>query len=293
MRDSIYRSVKKLLWIILVANFVVALIKISIGIICKSQSVIADGIHSFADGTSNIVGLIGIWLASKPRDEKHPYGHGKFEILASLFIGLMLAIMSIRMISRAILSFQNPVVIKITVVEALLMIVTMIINTIVAVSEYRRGKQLGSIILVTDSLHTRGDILISFVVFLGVIGINLGIPVWVDGLMSILVAIAVIVSAWQIIKNCIDVLVDSVAVDSNEVKSLLMTIPGVYDVHQVRSRGELSHTFIDLHVIVSPEENIVNVHGLSHKLEAILKEHFGDNTEVTIHLEPDDGLHNT
>ncbi len=293
LTNNKYKSVKIILWVILFANFMVAFIKIGVGISSKSQSVIADGIHSMADGASNIVGLIGTWLASKPRDTKHPYGHGKFEIIASMFIGVMLAIMSVRIISRAIMSFQNPVILEIDRLKALLMIFTIIVNIIVAVSEYKSGKRLQSTILITDSLHTRGDILISCAVLLGLIGIKAGIPARLDGILSVLVAIAVLVSAWQIIKNCVDVLVDSAVVDSNEVKKLLMTVPGIYDVHQIRSRGEFSHVFIDLHVIVSPQENILNTHGMSHRLEDILKEHFGSDTEVTIHMEPDDGRHNT
>lgn len=291
MRDQRYYSAKKVLWIILFCNFLVAAIKIGVGITCKSQSVIADGIHSIADGSSNIVGLIGIWLASKPHDTQHPYGHDKYEIMASLFIGVMLAMMSVRIMSRAITSFRSPAALSIDNIEVVLMIFTIIVNIIVASTEYQWGKKLDSIILVTDSMHTRGDIMISCTVLLGLIGIKAGIPVWIDGVLSLLVAIAVLVSAWQIIKNCVGVLVDSKVIDSDELKSLLMTIPGIYDVHQIRSRGEPCHAFIDFHVIVSPQENVVGMHTLSHKLEDLLKDRYGSNTEVNIHIEPNDGHH--
>ncbi len=288
MCDNKYNAAKKVLWIILFANFLVAAVKIGVGMASKSQSVIADGIHSFADGSSNIVGLVGIWLASKPRDTQHPYGHDKYEIMASLFIGVMLATMSVRIIWAAIVSFGNPIELNIHRIEMMCIFATILINIVVASIEYRCGKKLGSNILMTDSLHTRGDILISTTVLLGVIGIKCGIPQWVDGVLSLLVAIAVLMSAWKIIKNCADILVDSRAVDSDEIKNLLITIPGIYDVHQIRSRGEPSHSFIDLHIIVNPQENIVDMHLLSHRLENILKDHFGTNTEVNIHIEPND-----
>ena len=291
MQNVRYRSINKVLWIILFANFLIAAVKIGVGIVSKSQSVIADGIHSVADGSSNIVGLIGIWLASKPRDEKHPYGHEKFEILASLFIGLMLLVMSVRIMSRAFLSFSEPTALIIESTQIWLILITIAVNIIIAGTEYRCGKKLQSTILVTDSLHTRGDVFISCAVLLGFIGINAGLPVWVDGALSLMVAVAVFISALQIIKNCADVLVDSTAVDSDEVKKLIVTIPGIYDVHKVRSRGEPTHAFIDFHVIVSPQESVECMHALSHKLEAIIKEHFGPNTEVSIHMEPNDGLH--
>lgn len=291
LSEHTYKRVKIVLWLILFANVLVSAFKIGIGISCTSQSVLADGIHSFSDGSSNIVGLVGIKLASKPTDRKHPYGHMKFEIMASLFIGVMLVFMSMQIISRVITSFNDSSRLEFNAVKGVLMLVTICINIVVAVAEYRCGKKLKSTILITDSLHTRGDIMISGVVLIGLIGIKAGIPVWIDSLMSIGVAIVVLISAWQIIKNCIDVLVDSAVVDCNEIKELLFTIPGVYDIHNIRSRGGISQVFIDLHVIVDSEENVIYGHRISHIMEEVLKQHFGSNTEVNIHVEPDDGMH--
>ncbi len=293
MYDKKYISVKRILWIILFANFLVAFIKLGVGIACKSQSVTADGIHSFADGSSNIIGLIGIWLASKPADSKHPYGHEKFEIIASLFIGAMLATMSAKIFIRGITSIVNPTLLAIDYIQLVLMLITIIINIIVAITEYRQGKKLKSTILVTDSLHTRGDILISLAVLGGLIGIKFGVPVWIDGLISIAVAIAVFISAAKIITSCVNVLVDGKAIDCEEIRQLLLAQPEVIDVHNVRSRGVMTHTFIELHIIINPCEDVNCSHILSHKLESILKEHYGSNTEVNIHVEPDDGLHNS
>ncbi|MGL5715515.1 MAG: cation diffusion facilitator family transporter, partial [Paraclostridium sp.] len=90
MRYDNYKKVKQVLWIILFANLGVALLKIVVGSIINSASMTADGFHSLSDGSSNIVGLIGITLASKPIDKEHPYGHKKFEVIAGLFIGGML-----------------------------------------------------------------------------------------------------------------------------------------------------------------------------------------------------------
>lgn len=92
--DNNYKEVSKTLWIILFANFLVTIVKILVGNIVMSASLIADGFHSFADGSSNIAGLIGIKFASKPTDKEHPYGYEKFELLSSLFISGMLFFIS-------------------------------------------------------------------------------------------------------------------------------------------------------------------------------------------------------
>ncbi|MBQ1787139.1 MAG: cation diffusion facilitator family transporter, partial [Turicibacter sp.] len=93
-----YKKVKKVLWIILLANFAVAILKIIVGTTIRSSSMTADGFHSISDGTSNIVGLIGIGLAAKPRDKEHPYGHNKFEVISGLFIGAMLLVLGIKIV---------------------------------------------------------------------------------------------------------------------------------------------------------------------------------------------------
>jgi cation diffusion facilitator family transporter len=88
--ENNFKRVQKVLFIILLANIFIAVLKIITGSIIKSASLTADGFHSLSDASSNIVGLIGIHFASKPKDEDHPYGHNKFETLAGLFISVML-----------------------------------------------------------------------------------------------------------------------------------------------------------------------------------------------------------
>lgn len=289
MEEGNYRKVKTILWVIMLANILVAALKMIIGVKCGCKSVLADGVHSIADGASNVVGLIGIRLASKPVDKKHPYGHGKFEIIASLFIGIMLAYMGVRLIAGTIGSFFSPPKVSVDMAEIIVIVLTVIINVIVASYEYRCGKALDSTILITDSLHTRGDIFISCSVLAGILIISLFKLYIIDAAISALVAVAVLISAWQIIRNCIDVLVDSAVVDDEEIKTMLMTIPGIYDIHKVKSRGNLSNMFVELHVIIDRDEDIVFAHNLSHKIESLLKRSFGPQTGVSVHVEPDDG----
>ncbi|HBH3014975.1 TPA: cation diffusion facilitator family transporter, partial [Clostridioides difficile] len=123
-----YKKVKQVLWIILFANFAVALLKIIIGNQIKSYSMTADGFHSLSDGASNIVGLIGIFFASKPKDKNHPYGHKKFEIITSLFISGMLFVIAIKIILSAVLRITNPVVPAITIESLIALIITLFIN---------------------------------------------------------------------------------------------------------------------------------------------------------------------
>ena len=146
-------------FIILLANIFIAVLKIITGSIIKSASLTADGFHSLSDASSNIVGLIGIHFASKPKDEDHPYGHNKFETLAGLFISVMLFFAGGKVILGAIERFQNPIALEISIESLIVLIFTLIVNIVVSITEYRKGKELNSPILISDSMHTRSDIL--------------------------------------------------------------------------------------------------------------------------------------
>ena len=105
-----FKKVQQILFIILLANLLVATLKLIVGSIIKSASMTADGFHSLSDGSSNIVGLIGIHFASQPEDEQHPYGHNKYETLAGLFISFMLFFVGGKVILDVIQRFKVPII---------------------------------------------------------------------------------------------------------------------------------------------------------------------------------------
>ena len=202
-----YNKVRRILWFILFANLAVALIKIVTGMLIKSTSMTAEGFHSLTDGSSNLIGLIGIRLAAKPIDADHPYGHRKFETLAGLFVAATLFFLSGKIILEAISKFLNPVSPQITLESLIALTLTLIINIFVSMIEYRKGKTLGSQILISDSLHTRSDIYISIGVLLSLGGIKLGLPVIIDPIVSCCIGF-ILHAAYQIFDSNSGILVD-------------------------------------------------------------------------------------
>ncbi|MFA9424468.1 MAG: cation diffusion facilitator family transporter, partial [Sedimentibacter sp.] len=223
MEKNTFKQVQKVLAIILFANLFVAVTKIVIGNIILSASMTADGFHSLSDGSSNIVGLIGIQLASKPKDIDHPYGHDKFETLSGLFISIMLFAIDVKIIASAIFRFKNPVIMNITVESLIVLLFTLVINIFVCVIEFKKGKQLNSQILVSDSMHTRSDIYVSVGVLVTLVGVKLGLPTVIDPIVSLIVSVFVIRAAYEIFKANTDVLVDKSAIDIEEVKTLVLS----------------------------------------------------------------------
>lgn len=286
MLSDSYKKVKQVLWIILFANIGVAILKIAIGSIIKSASMTADGFHSISDGTSNIVGLIGISIASKPKDKEHPYGHKKFEVISGLFIGAMLLFIGGKIIFEGISKFQNPVEPTITIGSLFVLILTLIINIFVCTYEYRIGKKLNSYILISDSLHTKSDIFVSMGVLLTLVGVRLGLPAIIDPIASLVVAGFILHASYEIFKSTIDVLVDKAIVDEEAIKEILKSFNEIKDVHNIRSRGSENDVHIDMHIMVEPNITVEKSHKLNHDIEESIRKNINESAQVIIHIEP-------
>lgn len=285
MKDN-YKEVSKVLWIILFANLFVAFLKISIGIIIKSNSMTADGLHSITDGSSNIVGLIGIYFASKPIDEEHPYGHKKYEMIAGIFISIMLIVVGIKVIVEGIQRLINPVKPNVALPYILILLLTISINIFVTTYEYKAGHKLNSQILISDSAHTKSDVFVSIGVLITLISIKLGLPPVIDSIVSFIIAGFIFYAAYEIFKDNSNILLDSAIVDTDRIIEIANNFDSIKDVHKVRSRGSNNDIHIDMHIMTDPELSVENSHELSHLLETKIKEEINPNLQLIVHIEP-------
>lgn len=283
-----FEKVKKVLWSILVANITVAILKIVVGSFIKSNSMTADGFHSLTDGSSNIVGLIGIRFASKPVDEDHPYGHGKFEMLAGFFIAVMLLFIGGNVIINTVDRILNPVIPDISVKSLVILLITLLINIVVSRYEYVKGKECNSQILISDSTHTKSDIYVSIGVFVTLICIKFGLPAIIDSFASFGVAGFIFHAAYEIYRDNSGILVDKVAIDTKEIEDIVLCFGQIKDIHHIRSRGYGNDIYIDMHIMTEPEMSVEKSHELIHEIEEKIIREMGKNIELTVHLEPFD-----
>jgi cation diffusion facilitator family transporter len=268
------------------ANLSVALLKIIIGTAIKSTSMTADGFHSLTDGSSNIIGIIGISLAAKPMDKDHPYGHRKFETLAGLSIGGILAIIGGKIVIEAAMRFINPVVPHITLDSLIALVITLCINVFVFSYEYNQGKKLKSYILLSDSLHTKSDIYVSIGVVITLLCVKLGLPPVIDPITSLIVSGFIFHSAYEIFKSSGSILVDRAVIDTDKIKELTLEFEEVKGVHKIRSRGSDDDMYIDMHILTEPHMSIEKSHDLIHSIEDKMKREISSNLQIFVHLEP-------
>ncbi|MGM0409360.1 MAG: cation diffusion facilitator family transporter [Bacillota bacterium] len=290
MENEKLKEVKKTLAVILFLNIFVAILKVVFGYLIKSSSMTADGFHSMTDGLSNVIGLIGIHFAAKPADKDHPYGHYKFESMASLFIGGMLTFLGINVIREAIPKLINPTVPETTTTSLVVLIITVLVNIFVASYELKKGKSLNSEILISDSHHTRSDIYISVGVLLTLILIRLGVPAIIDPIVSLVVAVFILHAAYEIFEPITGVLVDRAVIDPQKVKDVIKDFDHVKECHRVRSRGKADAVYVDLHLVVDSNLNIEESHNLTHEIEESLKEELNEDIQVLFHLEPEEEM---
>lgn len=279
------KEINKVLWTILALNLGVSIMKLVVGYSIASTSMVADGFHSFSDGTSNIIGLVGTALAAKPADECHPYGHKKFETFTSIAIALLLFIVSINIIKSSISKLINPVIPQVDVYSFIVMIVTMAINIFVIIYETKKGKKLHSDILISDAIHTKTDVYVSLSVILSLIAVKLGYPI-LDPIISFIISIAIIKAAVEILINSSKVLCDAAVLDPQEVIELVSKVDGVLDCHRVRSRGREDDFSLDLHILVDPKMSVGQSHKLHHEIEEEIRKHFSGVHYIDIHIEP-------
>lgn len=281
-----YQQIQKVLIIVLILNWLVAAAKIAYGLISRSASMTADGFHSLADGTSNVIGLIGIYFCSQPKDEDHPYGHKKYETLFALGIAAMLFIVAFNLARQGIARIATPVSPQVDAVSFAVMLITLAVNFAVMIYEYRCGKRLGSDILVVDSMHTRADIFTSLSVIAALVGIKLGFPI-IDPIVTLLISGFITYSAFEIIKQESGILCDAVAIaETKKIEDVVLGIKGVNHCHKIRTHGRLDDVHLDLHVQVDGNMTMQDSHLLSHIIQAEIAKALPQITEVLVHLEP-------
>lgn len=282
-------EIRRVLWIILFLNLAVAAAKYFYGSATGSASMQADGIHSVFDSAGNVVGLVGIAIASRPADESHPYGHAKFETYASLVIGVLLLLAAFEVGSSAItkLSSGNYTA-EVGPLSFVVMVATLAVNLGVTTYERRYAKRLKSEVLAADANHTLSDALVSIGVIVGLVAVVLGFPM-ADPLMALVVTVAILFTAYDVFRHALATLSDRARIPEEDVRTAALTVPGVRGAHQVRTRGTEGEVYVDLHALVAPEMTVGEAHQLADEVERAVEKSFPNVIETLVHIEPDDG----
>jgi cation diffusion facilitator family transporter len=280
------REVRRVLLITLGFNLVVAVAKLAYGTWTDALALRADGFHSLTDGSNNLVGLAGIWLSSRPPDQKHPYGHHKMEVLAASIVGASLLLMAWEVLSGALDRFQSSgSTSRVDLGTALVLLLTLVVNVSVARYEARRGRELDSVFLLSDAAHTRSDILVTVGVMIGTALVYLGFP-WADPVAAVCVAVFIVLAGATVLRQNLDYLLDAAPLDEAVVHELARGVAGVASAHKVRTRGAPGAIHVDLHIQIAPHLDVVQAHQVTHWVIDVVKQGIPGVLDVVVHTEP-------
>ena len=285
---SVTRSpaVRRTLIVVLVLNAVVAAAKVSIGIRTGALTVLGAALESGLDMLNNVIGVMLVEVAGRAPDEDHPYGHDKFETLGALGIVGFLSISCFELLREGVMSLlaRQPRR-DVSPVDVLVIVLTLVVNVFVVAYERRRGRTLNSAFLMADAAHTGSDILVTLMAITSLVLARVGWP-WLDAVLAIIVALIIAWSGFQILRQSIPILVDERAIDAHDLRALVLGVPDIVDVRNVRSRSTASgQLFAEVTISVSGSTPVDEAHRLADAVESAIEREFG-TSQVTVHIEP-------
>ena len=252
-------------WVSVVVNLVLSTVQIVVGVWAKSQSLIADGIHSLSDLVADFVVLFANHHSQKDADEDHPYGHQRFETAASLVLGLLLLAVGVGMVWSAVVKLENPESVPqvhsvaLWVAGGALVGKELLFRYMLAVA-----KKVKSSMLVANAWHARSDAASSLVVGVGIAGNLAGYPI-LDPIAALIVGFMVGKMGWEFGWDAMHDLMDR-AVDEQEVQAIRQTLldtPGVAGVHDVRTRKMGDMVVLDAHLEVDAQITVEEGHDIA------------------------------
>jgi len=271
----------------LIANAAVAVAKMVYGYHTDSIAMVSDGFHSLFDGISNVIGLVGVWIASHPPDRDHPYGHRKYETIFTIAIAVMIFLTCYQILRKVYESFLGEHRVAVTPFSFGVMILTMAVNMVVMMYEMKRGRELKSDFLIADARHTRSDMLASIAVIISLILTALGYR-RIDAIIGIIITVFIARIGIGILKAASDILVDTVCIDTSAIGNVVNQVEGVRGCHDIRTRGTEDSVFLDLHVLVDPAISVERSHRIADMVESSIKERFPSVVDIVVHIEPEE-----
>lgn len=292
--NSRQKSIYRVTWIGSIVNFLLLAFKFAAGILGHSAALVADAVHSLSDFATDIIVILFVRISGKPEDEDHKYGHGKYETLATAAIGLILFAVGIGIlvngataVSEFIKGKELPAPSLVALIAAGVSIISKEVLYRYTISE---GKKLNSQAVIANAWHHRSDAFSSIGTLIGIGGaIFLG-EKWriLDPIAAIVVSGFIMKVAIDLLKPCIDELLERSLPSETEQKilDLIATFPEVCSPHHLRTRRIGNHIAIEVHIRMDGQTTLEKAHQTATLIERRIKEEFGQETHIGIHMEP-------
>ena len=275
-------------------NLLLLIFKFVAGFVGHSSAMIADAVHSLSDFVTDIIVVVFVRIAGKPQDESHDYGHGKYETLATAIIGAVLLFVGVGILVnslKSIIAVFNGVVLEAPSLVALIAAaVSIVVKELLYQYTVFKGKKLNSKAVIANAWHHRSDAFSSIGTLVGIGGaIFLG-EKWrvLDPVAAFVVSVFIIKVSVELIKPCLDELLEKSLPKEVEDKILeiILSHPEVSSPHHLRTRRIGNNIAIEAHIRMDGNMSLKDAHDVTKRIEILLKEEFGPDTHIGIHMEP-------
>lgn len=293
--DHREREITRVTFIGSIVNAALVALKLIAGIWGRSSALVADGIHSLTDFITDVIVLVFVKLSGKPRDKVHSYGHGKFETLATLIIGVFLTVAGIGLmvsgVRKIISSLNGEMLPEPTWLAFAVATASIVVKEILYRYTVKVGRKVESDATIANAWHHRSDAISSLGTMAGIGGAILLGDDWriLDPLAAVLVSIFIIKSGYDIIRPAINELLEGALPEkqSAEISGLIGSVNGVKGFHNLRTRKIGNAIAVDVHVKMDGKLLLEEAHDIATLVEERIRDRFGKESIVNIHMEPE------
>lgn len=275
-------------------NMVLIILKFVAGVVGRSSAMLADAVHSLSDFVTDAVVLVFVRIAGKPRDTGHDYGHGKFETMATLIIGVILfavgigvMVNGIKLVWGALHGLELP---RPGMIALIIAVVSVVLKEALYHYTVYRGRRLVSQAVVANAWHHRSDAFSSLGTLVGIAGAMFLGEHWrvLDPLAAVVVSFFIIKVAVNIMRPCIDELLERSLPEETEkeILDIVKSVPYVTQPHNLRTRRLGNNIAVEMHLRMDGAMPLAKAHAVASEVEHRLRQRFGDATHVAIHMEP-------
>lgn len=270
----------------IISNLLLCIMKIVIGLIAKSIAIVADGVNNLADASSSIITLAGFKLASMPEDDNHPYGHARIEYLSGLFVSIVIIIIGVQLFRSSIGKILHPDPVQSGSITILVLVIAILVKLWQSFFNVSIGKKIKSVTLMATAADSRNDVIATSAVLVSILASHFT-GLQIDGYMGCLVALFIIWSGIQLVRETISPLLGE-APDQEMVtaiKEIMQREPGILGVHDlmVHNYGP-GKIFASIHIEVDADGDLMKSHDMIDNIERIVKETL--RIQFVAHMDP-------
>ena len=279
---------KKAARVAIIANCILTVLNVIVGIKSGSYALISEGAHTLSDVTTSIVAYIGFYIGQKPADDEHPIGHGRAEAISGLIIVIFLVVVAWEIMQGAIVKILNPSLITVPDTYAAIMAVVGIFVNL-AVSNYiiNLGKQIRSPAIVADGKHQRTDIFSSIAILVGVIVSNIGFPI-LDPIIALIIGFLILKTAYEIGEENIDNIMGKVPSKDllQKIENVANNTPNAKNAHNIKINYLGAYATVALHIELDGNMTLAESHEIVHEVQNNIINEIPEVKYVMVHACP-------